>query len=918
MGNSNKTKQQILDELAEMRRRYLELEKKAAESKKEEKELSRKEAHQELILNSLPMAFYTAHPYGVYGGTWVSDQIHRVCGFTPEQFMADIDLWASRLHPDDREYVLEEFEKLGIKEEIKTEYRWKAADGSYIWFLDQAVLLRDETGEPKEIVGTWRDITKQKREENALRERYEFETLLSHLSAEFVNLSASEVGREIKHGFKHLIEFLGADRGSLLFFSDNDRRLERTESSAVKGIKPFPFQDISSLLPWYTEKMRRGEIVTLADLNRFPDEAGTERHQAQKEGIKAIVGIPLRAEGKVLGAMAFSSIQKARTWPDDLVKQLQLIGEIIANAVVRKQADEALRENERRLKIIFEYAPDAYYLSDVKGNFIDGNKAAEKLIGYTKKELIGSNFLKLKLLPRSQIPKAAALLAQNILGKPTGPDEFTLLRKNGDQVETEIRTYPVKISNHPYVLGIARDITQRKRVEEALRESEKKFRSIVESSPMGMHMYMLDKEGRLIFTDANPAAETILGLDCKQFIGKSIEEAFPPLKDTEVPEKYRLAASTGKSWVTEQIDYDYNRIKGAFQVYAFQTAPGKMAALFLDITERKRAEEALKESEERFSLFMDNLPAIAFIKDEKSRTLYVNKYMKDVLGAKDWIGKTPKEIFPLNIASQMIEDDKKAYNEGYKIIQETVTDKNGVDKIYQTYKFLIKRQRKPSLLGGIALNITKQKDAEEKIKQSLKEKDVMLREIHHRVKNNMQIISSLLRLQSRDIKDKSALEKFQNSRNRIKSMALIHEGLYSSEDLSQINFSEYIDKITIHLFSHFSKLAGRANLKLDLGDVFLDINRAIPCGQIVNELVSNSLKHAFPEGRMGEIIVKMNVDKNGKHTIIAKDTGIGFPKGLDFRKADTLGLQMVNDLVGQLKGTIAHDRMAGTVFTIMF
>lgn len=139
---------------------------------------------------------------------------------------------------------------------------------------------------------------------------------------------------------------------------------------------------------------------------------------------------------------------------------------------------------------------------------------------------------------------------------------------------------------------------ERKQVEEALRESEKKFRNIIESSPMGMHMYQLEADGRLVFTGANPSADALLGVENSQFIGKTIEEAFPPLKDTEVPERYRLAAGKGIPWETEQIAYEDDKIAGAFEVHAFQTSPGRMVTTFLEITERKRAEEEIKKLNE--------------------------------------------------------------------------------------------------------------------------------------------------------------------------------------------------------------------------------------------------------------------------------------------------------------------------------
>lgn len=210
------------------------------------------------------------------------------------------------------------------------------------------------------------------------------------------------------------------------------------------------------------------------------------------------------------------------------------------------------------------------------------------------------------------------------------------------------------------------------------------------------------------------------------------------------------------------------------------------------------------------------------------------------------------------------------------------------------------------------------KRAEKKLKASLKEKRVMLREIHHRVKNNMQIIMSLLRLQSYSIKDKDALEKFKESQHRIKSMALIHESLYKSGDLSNINFFDYLNKMLKHLLSTYKEERGEIKFTLEAKGIYLDINKAIPCGLLVNELVSNSLKHAFPEGIKGEIIVKMKQDKRKKRTLIVKDTGIRLQEELNFREPKTLGMQLVKGLVDQLDGKIEVRRDGGTEFKIVF
>ena len=212
----------------------------------------------------------------------------------------------------------------------------------------------------------------------------------------------------------------------------------------------------------------------------------------------------------------------------------------------------------------------------------------------------------------------------------------------------------------------------------------------------------------------------------------------------------------------------------------------------------------------------------------------------------------------------------------------------------------------------------RRRQAEERIRASLSEKEVLLKEIHHRVKNNLQIISSLLNLQLGDIDEPRILEMFRESQDRVQTMALIHEKLYRSEDLARVDFAEYIHGLANYLIRSYRAQAGIVNLKIDVVDVFLSLDVAIPCGLIVNELVSNALKYAFEKRGKGEIRIALHSGAGDRLTLIVGDNGIGLPQNLDFRKTDSLGLQLVTTLVDQLDGTIRLNHGEGTEFQIIF
>ena len=207
---------------------------------------------------------------------------------------------------------------------------------------------------------------------------------------------------------------------------------------------------------------------------------------------------------------------------------------------------------------------------------------------------------------------------------------------------------------------------------------------------------------------------------------------------------------------------------------------------------------------------------------------------------------------------------------------------------------------------------------EEQLRASLGEKEILLKEIHHRVKNNLQIIYSLLSLQSDHILDERTLELFNDSKHRVRSMALIHEKLYLSADLARIGFGEYIHALTSDLLSSYSLSPAVVDLKTHISDVHLSVDTAIPCGLLVNELFTNCLKYAFSDGQEGEINIELQKNGGEEFSLVIGDNGIGLPEEMDFRNTESLGLQLVNSLAAQLNGAVELDSTHGMVSTVTF
>jgi two-component sensor histidine kinase len=201
---------------------------------------------------------------------------------------------------------------------------------------------------------------------------------------------------------------------------------------------------------------------------------------------------------------------------------------------------------------------------------------------------------------------------------------------------------------------------------------------------------------------------------------------------------------------------------------------------------------------------------------------------------------------------------------------------------------------------------------------SLEEKDALLKEVHHRVKNNLQLISSLLNLQAARITDPGVAELFSDSRNRVRSIALVHENLYRAGDFSMIPMAGHIESLCADLSRAYDSVSQRMELTTQVSDLRLDMNQAITCGLIINELVSNALKHGFPDGRAGRVRVELRPLGGRRHVLRVSDNGIGLPRDLDFSRVNTLGLQLVHDLAAQLRGELSVSREPETTFTITF
>ena len=425
---------------------------------------------------------------------------------------------------------------------------------------------------------------------------------------------------------------------------------------------------------------------------------------------------------------------------------------------------------------------------------------------------------------------------------------------------------------------------------------------------MGNGAIVIDSLKRIV--EINLAAEKILKIDNK-LIGTNFEENLQqlnqifPLIKTESTIKTEIKINKPKDmWLYLQITPLH---KQNYQLLGW-------IIIFQDINPIKQAEKSLQTSEKEYRDLVDNALIGIYKADQNGNILFVNDSIIKMFGY-----DSKEDIKNFNISSLYKNLDDRdiilnKLNEDGKLEEHEVemVKKNG-----SVLNIMASATLNGETISGMTMDITAQKKAQNQIKRSLQVKDMLLKEIHHRVKNNLMVISSLLNLQSRYIKDEASKSIFKDSQNRARSMALIHELLYQSSDLKRINFGIYINKLTNELFNVYITDPNKIKLNMDIGDIMLDINTAIPLGLIVNELVSNSMKHAFPNNKQGKIYIKFNLD-NGDYSMIISDNGVGFPQDYNIQNSDSLGLKIVNSLTEQIDGEITIETSNGTKFIIKF
>jgi len=834
--------------------------------------------------------------------------------------------WMSMTHPDDIQEDLNNMVKMNAGEisGFKITKRYIRPDKSIVW-VDVAIatINTEDKANPYHLCMI-EDITEKREAEVIVRNREMLmqQNVLLELSLIPTEMPLNDKIRQI------LIKAAEALNCEFTSFWTVNEEVISTEYFYKRSSNDF-IEGNSYLItecPVFFNELEKHTNIVVNDTLSNPSTFEFIKY-FKRLNVASLLDITLKKGNDLIGIFSFEHVETPRNW----LRAEEVFARSISDFVILafesealKRTQEKLKINKERWKFAIQGSNDGLWDWNVATSEVYRSKRWYEILGFKITE-VSSNVKEWFTRIHPEDFQIVSLELKNHFNSITDSyvTEHRVLCKDGTYKWILDRGKIIARDEAGIALrivGTTTDISKRKNAEEALFQTNEKLQAIFSGSNDAI--LLLTEKG---FFDCNPIALEIFNIadisELKRLHPSDISPEFQPDGRNSLEksiEMIQLAFENGMN----RFEWLHKR-KGGENFYAevllsaFNYGGQRvLQSTVRDITHRKAIEYSLERSEEKYRSLIENSPEIILMTDRNEIIEFSNfastRYKSDEI-----INHSLYEFLDERHHKEVKLAHQSIFNGSKSVSYET--EGTSVNETKTWFLTHVGPKYFDNNVVGLVLfikNITDRKIDEERIKQSLHEKEVLLKEVHHRVKNNLQIISSILNLQSSTITDQLTLDLLRNSQDRIRSMSLIHELLYQTKDFSTINFSEYIRSISTNLFQSYNQNKNIV-LVLEVDELFLDLDLAIPCGLIINELITNSLKYAFEIQGDGEVKICLSQTDNDVLLKI-EDNGKGFPSTIDFRDTESLGMQLVVSLIDQIDGKIELENLKGAKYKLSF
>jgi len=613
----------------------------------------------------------------------------------------------------------------------------------------------------------------------------------------------------------------------------------------------------------------------------------------------------------------------AEYWSNPQILNGKIIGAVMSfvDITKRKRAEEALLESEERFKKLSSFSFEGIIIhKNLIG--VDVNESMIKLLGYERNEIIGMNLFNVIH------PDYHEIVKNNAVKQIATPYQIVVVRKDGSFFDADIEGKNISYNGEHFRVACIRDITERKKTEVALKESQERLKFALEVSSLGE--WELNLKTNTI--KRNDRWAEMLGYSLAE-IDDSIQQGV----DLQHPDDREIVSKAVQDYYEGRADYfkinyrmktkdgSYKWIQDCGKTYE-RDADGKpirLCGTHTDIDEQKKAEDVIRTTNNLLSSILESSPdVIVFALDSQYQYIAFNSKHKAVIqhiwGKEIALGMNMLEIIGSHEDGQKAKEnfDRALAGESFVVVEDYGDEELSRQSWLDYWSPIKAMDGKVIGLTCFVLNNTEQKKAETKIKALLAEKELILKEVHHRIKNNMNTISSLLSLQAGTIAEPEAIKALVDAGSRIHCMSLLYDKLYRSVNFDQLSVKEYLNSLVDDVVENFPD-SQIVKIEKNLMEFRLNTKKAQSMGIIINELLTNILKYAFKGRKKGLIVVAAN-SSNGHATISVEDDGIGMPETVSFKNSTGFGLQLIQALTQQMNGTIRIERGNGTRIVLEF